>query len=42
VLEKCGFVMTGERDDEHEGQVVRVQRWELDLRTADAARAMSG
>ena len=31
VLEKCGFISVGERDDEHEGAGVRVQRWELVL-----------
>lgn len=31
VLEKAGFTSVGERDDEHEGHVMRVIRWELDL-----------
>jgi RimJ/RimL family protein N-acetyltransferase len=31
VLEKCGFSLEGEREDEHEGAVLRVLRWELDL-----------
>jgi RimJ/RimL family protein N-acetyltransferase len=31
VLEKCGFTLAGERDDEHEGETLRVQRWELAL-----------
>jgi RimJ/RimL family protein N-acetyltransferase len=29
VLKKAGFTPAGERDDEHEGEVVRVLRWEL-------------
>ena len=31
VLEKAGFTRVGERDDEHEGTVLRVVRWELEL-----------
>ena len=31
VLAKAGFTLAGERDDEHEGTSVRVQRWELRL-----------
>lgn len=31
VLEKAGFVATGQVDDEHEGVVLRVNRWELAL-----------
>ena len=31
MLEKAGFTSVGERDDEHEGHVMRVIRWELDL-----------
>jgi RimJ/RimL family protein N-acetyltransferase len=30
VLQKAGFVLVGEEDDEHEGVEIRVQRWELD------------
>jgi RimJ/RimL family protein N-acetyltransferase len=33
VLEKAGFRLVGETEDEHEGTVLRVQRWELHLRT---------
>jgi RimJ/RimL family protein N-acetyltransferase len=33
VLEKAGFRLVGETEDEHEGTVVRVQRWELRLLT---------
>ena len=29
VLEKAGFTMMGEEEDEHEGARIRVQRWEL-------------
>jgi RimJ/RimL family protein N-acetyltransferase len=29
VLEKAGFALVGETDDEHQGVVLRVQRWEL-------------
>jgi RimJ/RimL family protein N-acetyltransferase len=32
VLEKAGFTLDGERDDEHEGAVMRVQRWVFPLR----------
>jgi ribosomal-protein-alanine N-acetyltransferase len=39
VLEKAGFSPAGERDDEHEGDVVRVRRWELDLRPTRRAAA---
>ncbi len=28
VLQKAGFVLVGEEDDEHEGVALRVQRWE--------------
>jgi RimJ/RimL family protein N-acetyltransferase len=28
VLQKAGFVLVGEEDDEHDGVAVRVQRWE--------------
>jgi RimJ/RimL family protein N-acetyltransferase len=31
VLEKAGFSAAGEVEDEHEGTVLRVLRWELDL-----------
>jgi RimJ/RimL family protein N-acetyltransferase len=31
VLEKAGFTLVGETDDEHEGVTLRVQRWELSL-----------
>ena len=31
VLEKAGFAVVGEADDDHEGAVVRVKRWELAL-----------
>lgn len=31
VLEKAGFTLVGEADDEHEGAVLRVKRWELAL-----------
>ena len=31
VLEKAGFVLVGEVADEHDGEVLEVQRWELDL-----------
>jgi RimJ/RimL family protein N-acetyltransferase len=29
VLEKAGFMFVGEREDEHKGIILRVQRWEL-------------
>jgi ribosomal-protein-alanine N-acetyltransferase len=29
VLAKAGFVSTGEVEDEHEGEIVRVCRWEF-------------
>lgn len=29
VLEKAGFTLVGETEDEHEGAAVRVQRWEF-------------
>jgi ribosomal-protein-alanine N-acetyltransferase len=29
VLEKAGFAFAGEEDDEHEGETIRVRRWEL-------------
>jgi RimJ/RimL family protein N-acetyltransferase len=29
VLEKSGFALVGETDDEHDGVVMRVKRWEL-------------
>ena len=32
VLSKAGFTRVGERDDEHEGMTLRVQRWERRLR----------
>jgi RimJ/RimL family protein N-acetyltransferase len=32
VLEKAGFTMLGETDDEHDGQPLRVHFWELVLR----------
>jgi RimJ/RimL family protein N-acetyltransferase len=35
VLEKAGFASAGEREDEHEGEVVHVERWELDLRNGE-------
>ncbi len=31
VLEKAGFTCRGEFDDEHEGDVLRVFRWELSV-----------
>lgn len=31
VLERAGFACVGEADDEHEGDVIRVKRWELVL-----------
>jgi RimJ/RimL family protein N-acetyltransferase len=31
VLQKNGFQLIGETDDEHEGVTLRVQRWELVL-----------
>jgi len=31
VLEKAGFVAVGEVEDEHEGQVLRVVRWQRDV-----------
>ena len=31
VLEKAGFALVGEADDEHEGAAIRVKRWELAL-----------
>ena len=31
VLEKAGFACVGERDDEHEGELLKVLRWELPL-----------
>lgn len=34
VLEKTGFALAGEEEDEHEGAPVRVNRWELVLRPA--------
>jgi [ribosomal protein S5]-alanine N-acetyltransferase len=34
VLEKAGFSQAGEVDDEHEGQVLRVIRWEHRVRQA--------
>jgi RimJ/RimL family protein N-acetyltransferase len=41
VLEKAGFACVGETEDEHEGVVLRVKRWELALGSdgAPAARA---
>jgi RimJ/RimL family protein N-acetyltransferase len=33
VLEKVGFVMVGEEEDDHEGTPIRVKRWELVLAT---------
>lgn len=33
VLAKAGFHLVGERDDEHEGKALRVQRWELPLQS---------
>jgi len=32
VLEKAGFALAGEVEDEHEGAVLRARRWELVLR----------
>jgi hypothetical protein len=32
VLEKAGFAMVGEEDDEDDGTPIRVLRWELALR----------
>lgn len=32
VLEKAGFALVGEEEDEHEGATIRVNRWELALR----------
>ena len=32
VVEKAGFTLVGEVEDEHEGETIRVQRWELELR----------
>jgi RimJ/RimL family protein N-acetyltransferase len=29
VLEKAGFAFAGEEDDEHDGETIRVRRWEL-------------
>jgi RimJ/RimL family protein N-acetyltransferase len=37
VLEKAGFVCVGETEDEHEGAVVRVKRWERALAGAAPA-----
>ncbi len=34
VVEKAGFVPAGEHVDEHEGQAIRVIRWELPVRDA--------
>jgi RimJ/RimL family protein N-acetyltransferase len=34
VLQKAGFTLVGEMDDEHEGVVLRVQRWELPTRAS--------
>ena len=31
VLEKAGFALVGEADDEHEGAALRVRQWELGL-----------
>jgi RimJ/RimL family protein N-acetyltransferase len=31
VLEKVGFALVGEADDEHDGAPMRVRRWELEL-----------
>jgi RimJ/RimL family protein N-acetyltransferase len=31
VLEKAGFTMVGEEEDEHEGERIKVNRWELIL-----------
>ena len=31
VVEKAGFVLAGQDEDEHEGEVMRVQPWELAL-----------
>jgi RimJ/RimL family protein N-acetyltransferase len=31
VLEKAGFALTAELDHEHDGQAMRVRRWELEL-----------
>jgi RimJ/RimL family protein N-acetyltransferase len=32
VLEKAGFTLIGEENDEHEGAAIRVHRWELALK----------
>lgn len=32
VLEKAGFALIGEENDEHEGATIRVNRWELGIR----------
>jgi RimJ/RimL family protein N-acetyltransferase len=37
VLEKAGFALAGEEEDEHEGALIRVNRWELVLRAAPSA-----
>jgi len=34
VLEKAGFTLVGEEEDEHDGARLRVNRWELALRPA--------
>ena len=34
VLEKAGFTMVGEEEDEHEGERIKVNRWELMLAEA--------
>ena len=39
VLQKTGFADVGEREDEHDGELVRVTRWELAL--GDAPRVAS-
>jgi hypothetical protein len=31
VLEKAGFALAGELDHEHDGEAMRVRRWELVL-----------
>jgi RimJ/RimL family protein N-acetyltransferase len=33
VLEKAGFTLVGQEEDQHEGQRLRVNRWELALRS---------
>jgi RimJ/RimL family protein N-acetyltransferase len=38
VLEKAGFTLGGETEDEHDGVPVRVQRWELALSAVPAPR----